>query len=488
MKRSSVVIILILIAFFLLLPKQVKAATGKLISVSDTVNTSRPSAASPLNANATSTDNTVVVIDNGGYFLASDSAIFKADTGETENVVQVTAATIGSGVRTLYLKNAIGNNHHRGDAVVANVTSTHKIQFNVGEHGLPNNGKIVLTFPGAGTNLASPSATGFSFNGMPANAASEVLCYPTAACAGGVAASGGNTITLTSNATYSPGQNIVILVGCTAQSNGTCTTYAPRLINPTVSSSTVCAGSPETCTADTWTLGLKTQDSSLVDLDTGTAKIATVNAVTVQATVEPYITFTIAGVANGTTINTHNTSCGSNNDVTNAGTDAGANTVNLGTLGSGVINKAAQDLTVSTNGTGYVITATSSGRFIDKTSGLFLTDNMTSAGLTGADTPVPAVFPATGNPYFGIHACGPRTAAVGADIWANNSATSFSSGAKYSNPFNTGTNGYSATLATYSGGPISADVTTVEYAASISNTTYAGIYRNTLTYVATATF
>lgn len=83
-----------------------------------------------------------------------------------------------------------------------------------------------------------------------------------------------------------------------------------------------------------------------------------------------------------------------------------------------------------------------------------------------------------------FHHCGARSN-IGADIWVNNGTIST---AAFSNPWNTGTNAYYATLASYSAGPVSNDKTNVAYGATISGTTPAGVYLTTMTYVATATF
>ena len=165
----------------------------------------------------------------------------------------------------------------------------------------------------------------------------------------------------------------------------------------------------------------------------------------------------------------------------------------MGILSNGYISAAAQQLQVSTNSaSGYVITATSSGRFINPATGFFLPDANGGNGLTNNDTPAPGVINA-GTPAFGIHACGARSGALSGnsgisagDIWIN--AGTLSNSARFSNPWNTGSNAYYATIASYTGGPVTTDNTAILYGATISGTTPAGLYSTTLTYVATATF
>ena len=90
----------------------------------------------------------------------------------------------------------------------------------------------------------------------------------------------------------------------------------PTVINPT---KTLAAGS-----SDQWKIAIQTTDAGGAPLDSGATAIATNESVQVQGTVQPYITFTIAGVPNGTLACTY--------DTTNpgAGNDSTATFVNLG--------------------------------------------------------------------------------------------------------------------------------------------------------------
>lgn len=471
--------IILFLGFFA--SSKVNAAT--LANVSDSVTTSRPSASSPLNSDQAASAVLVSIIDNGSIFLASDSAILQSDIGQTLNTVNIASMSAQiSGTpntRNVYFTSTAANTHHKGTALVTNITATHIIKFTTNS-SVPNGGKIIINFPGSGSNIASASATTFSFNNL---GNSAVICNPTTACSGGKSISA-PTITLTTGAAISGSTTVFIAIGCTGtvDTSGICSTYAPALINPTASVNQ-CVGA--TCTANTWKVSIQTTDSSDIVLDSSSAKIGTIQAVQVQGTVEPSLTFTITGLANATNITTQNASC-TGGDITNPGSglDATATFVNLGSLSNGIINISAQELTVSTNGAaGYSITATSSGRFLNPTSGFFITDANGGNGLTAVDTPVPAIFPATGNPAFGIHPCG---ADVNTSTWTN-AATGFASGAKYSNPWNSGVNGFYANIASYSS-PASARKTEVEYASTVGPTTPAGTYSTIFTYVATGNF
>lgn len=481
------VIILVVGLFFV---KNAHAAT--LSNASDTVSTSRESAAAPLTADQAAAQTQVGVVDNGAQYLASDSAVIYPDTGETINsglnIASMSAQQVGPPLtRNVYFTGSISNKHHKGDVLIVNITATHVIKFTT-TSSVPSGGKIVIIFPGAPSSIASPSASGFSFNGELA-VPTDTTCYDITggqACAGSVASNQSNTYTFTTGVAIPGGHAVQVNIGCTAQSSGVCTTFSSRLINPVTSLLNICTnlgvGAP--CTADQYKVVIKTQDASSIDLDTSKVVVAPTESVQVQGTVEPYITFTITGLANGTNLNTQNSTCASTGDVTNSGLDATATFVNLGGLASGSINISAQELSVSTNGSaGYSITATSSGRFVNNTSGFWISDANGGNSLTAVDTPVPAVFPASGNPAYGIHPCGPD---VNTGTWAN-ALTSFGGGAKYSNPWNTAANGFYANIASF-GAPASTRKTEIEYAASISNTTPAGIYTNVFTYVATPIF
>lgn len=477
-KQLILSLIILLLGFF----SVTNANAASLANVSDTITTSRPSASAPLNSDQAVSATQVTIVDNGSIFLASDSAVFWPDTGETLNTVNVASMSAQiSGTpntRIVYFTNTAANTHHKGDPITTAISAMHKIRFTT-ISAIPASGKVVITFPGSGVNTASPSATTFAFNGLNATGGlPSTIVTNNITCNTNSSVSAPN-ITCETTGSVAANTTITFLIGCTAQSGGECTTSSPRMINPT---KTAAAG-----TADTWKISVKTQDASAtpVDLDTGSAKIGTIDAVQVQGTVEPTLTFSIAGIANGTTINTNNSACTGNTDVTNSGLATSATFVNLGVLANGVINIAAQDLTVSTNGSsGYSITATSSGRFINPASGFWISDANGGNGLTANDTPAPAVFPASGNPAFGIHPCGTR---VSTGTWAA-STTSFSAGNKYSNPWNSGTNAFYATITSYTGGAVSNEKTTVEYASTVSGTTPPGIYSNYFTYVATATF
>lgn len=487
--RKQFILPLIILLLGLFFTNKVNAAT--LANVSDIISTSRPSASAPLATNQAASATQVVVTsfpagaNNSTSWLASDSAVLNFDTGQTLNTVTI-ASTSAEGVpaanqKTLYFTNTAANAHHQGTAVFTSITATHTIKFTT-ISGIPGSGHIIIDFPGTGSNIASPSATTFAFN----NISSSQITTNNATCSSWSITAPRLDCTL--NASGVAGSTTVtIILGCTTGTTA-CTVFSPRLINPI-------KGATAAGSADTWKVTISTTDTTAnggTVLDTGSAKIATVEAVQVQGTVEPTLTFTISGTTDGSDVTSAASGCGTS-IVSNAGIDTTATFVNLGILSNGRLNKAIQRLRVSTNGsTGYSITATSSGRFINPASGFFFADANSGNGLTANDTPVPAVIEvaAPTAAKFGIHPCGSRVAAVGSDQWVNaGTAPNTTDGtAKFSNPWNTGTSGFYNTIATYTAGPVTNDDTAILYAATVLGSTPAGIYGNYYTYVATATF
>lgn len=480
-------VLLLFLSLETIFASQAHAAT--LTNASNRLTTSRPSASAPLQAAQAASATQVTVVDNGSVFLASDSAILRADTGETQNTVTVASMSAASGGnRTVTFTSTAANTHHAGDPIVVPITAMHSISF-INPSIIPDGGFIILTFPalttGDANNEASPSATTFQMNNLDAaeTTSIKVLDDDTEITPLMEAVNPSNgtspTITFTLNdGAIAAGSVIEIFIGCTAVSGGICSASSPIVINPTTAG--VTAG-----TARIWQLGIQTQNASSLNLDSTNVRIATVDSVLVQGTVDPTFTVTIAGLADAANFNSSSTGCAS--EVSNAGIAATATVVNLGVLSSGVLSKAGQTITVSTNSSfGYAITATSSGRFLDPGSGNYILDVNGGAGLTANDTPAPAAFPATGNAAFGIAPCGTRVPTSSPD-WDDESALAFGSGGKASNPWNTGANYYYATIASYTA-PVSAEVTVIRYAATVGATTPAGLYRNIFTYVVTPTF
>ena len=455
-KKLSIFVLFFLVAGMFFAPK----AHATLSNTSDTISTSRPSAAAPLSANTAASAVQAQILDNGSMFLASDSAVIYPDVGETsdatfgKNVASMSATGVPSaGKRTVYLSGSCAgmgcftNTRHIGDVLVVNITAVHTISFIT--TAITSGGTITLTFPG-GTNNASPSATGFSFNGL----------LNTGVTFGGTAA-GLCTVTVTAPT-----------ITCTATSNiagGTITIAVgsvPTLINPTKTAATGIA--------DLWKLQLSTSNG-----DSERITIGTVESVQVQATVDPTLTFIIAAENSGSPSTWNNFgNCTTDTDVPTSGISSTANTVNLGLLNTANINIANQLIQIATNGDhGYALTATASGHLIDPTSGFWIRDSATPVAI------------AANAPWFGIHACG-KEAITTPGNWGTGTA---GGGALFAWP----TTVTPLAIASITSGPIGGTLSTgglgsgftaIEYAAAVDLSVPAGLYSSTITYTATPTF
>lgn len=472
-------LILLLSTGALLFVQRAEAAT--LANAKDTISTSRPSPSTPLSANAASGANQVSVFDNKSRFLASDSAkLIRKSSGALIDS-SITIASQSAALTTTFFADTLGAAGQAGtDVLFSPITAMHAVSFRT-INPVPVGGDIVIRFPGSANNTASPSATTFAFNNLGTSQVVANFSSGSSTCT--MAVSAPTVICTVATAQVAAGVTVTILIGCTAQSGGSCTTQAPRLINPT---KTATAG-----TADLWTVNLTTRDGSDVTIDSTSVRIGTIDSVLVQATVDPSLTFTIAGVSNGSAANTGNTTGCGNTETTNTGITPTATSVNLGVLGNTptgtntkIGNIAAQLLTITTNAqNGYSLTATSSGSLIDPANGYFLNSSTT-----------PAVFP-SGADWFGLHSCSRDASTSTWTSGSDNGCNTYITGStgdlcKYGWPTRT----TSVTLASDSTGPIGNSIlagnglVTVEYAAGVDAAVPAGNYRSIVTYVATATF
>lgn len=478
------IIYLSVFSFTFLIFSAQKSFAADLINARDTISTSRPSAASPLSANVSSGNTTATIFNNGSFFLASDSAqIINSGNGamiDNSTVVSSQSADL----QTVYFSETIGNNGASGvHVLMVPVTAVHTIQFTTATE-IPAGGDVFITFPGSADNSASPSATSFAFNGLNTSGG-----LPATVVTNNITCNASSSITSPSimcetTGSVSAGTTITIIIGCTAQSSGSCTTQSPKMINPT---KTATAG-----TADIWKLVIETRNAGNGTLDSATVAVGTIDSVTVRASIDPTLSFTITGVTNGSPVNTGNATGCLQTENTNSGISSTSTAVNLGLLADSpsgtnvtVGNIAAQRINISTNGAnGYVLTATSSGQLINPTTGFFLASSTT-----------PTAFPSSGSDWFGIHACGLDTNSATWNSTASTACNSYIAGSTdpiclYAWP-NTNT---PLLLANDTTGPIGNSlvagngVVSVSYAAGADAGVPPGEYRTVITYVATPAF
>jgi hypothetical protein len=479
---------LILVVFILFFSVVGKAEASSLTGVSDTLSTSRPSPSSPLSANASSSDGSLSIFDNGSRFLASDSGIL-IQKGTT-NIIKtgIPIASQSSTLTTVYLAGTVGAGAGAGaDVLMVPITAMHTVEFTTATT-IPIGGTIVIGFPGSGNNTASPSASTFAFNNLSSSNIKANFSSGTATCTFSVNAP---TITCTvGTGAVTAGTTVTILIGCSSNSGANCSTQVPTLINPTKGNQTAGA-------ADVWKINITTTDG-VSNLDTATVSVGTIESITVRANIDPSLTFTISGINTGTPINNGNTTGCLQTETTNTGINSTATEVNLGTLlnsptatDTKVGNIAAQLITISTNGAnGYVLTATSSGHLRNPSTGYFLSDATT-----------PQAFPASGANFFGFHACGLDTynSDIGTTFWnstaSNTACNSYISGStgnlcKYGWP----TTSTQLVMASDTSGPIGNSLTagngltSVSYAAGADAGVPPGQYSTVVTYIVTPAF
>lgn len=448
-----------------------EAQAGTLSNAKDTISTSRPSALTTLSVGATAPASRLIIgndIDsnNRAKFIAGDSVKLVGGPSSAELVNIASMSAVVGNTAVLYLTNATAGNHNIGSTVMYRATAKHTISFDTAS-AIDDGGDIQVLFPvGDTSNPDFPSPNGFSFNGLTDSNLSATFDPAGPDCSSWTITPASGLVQCNLGTGPTGPTTVTINIGLT--------TTNPVLINP---SKTAAQGSD-----DHWTISLKTRDSGDVEIDSAKVSVATIEAVEVYATVDPFIDVTIAGMNNGAAFSTGSTTCAIT-DTINTGFDSSATRVDLGVLGSSQINVSGQTISVTTNGLGgYSLTATSSGHLIDSDINYWIAD----AQGTPEDNndPVPATM-TINELKFGLHPCGQD---VNTDTWGAVDCA-VDSACKFANPSAT----YYYTLASDDSGPIDSSdgddgITVVVYGASITGMAPAGNYRTAITYVATATF
>ncbi len=280
--------------------------------------------------------------------------------------------------------------------------------------------------------------------------------------------------------------------GCTAgyhcfeyhySGNGASGTPMSFTIGNTNGTNTPLAPAPKSghvvATADTYTVIVKNfvnlADPTGTPLDQTSASIAVIESVRVTATVDPSITFTIAGVASAQTV------CGTGS-TTDIDTTTGVNAplaVPFGSLTLNTFKTAAHLFTVSTNATnGYAVTAVEDDQLgVGGGTTPFIIDTDCDTG-TCTHTAEQDWGTATGNPGFG-YSLGAGTGSTMEFSNANTFKTrQFAAVADAESP----------QRIMYSTGVSNSHTGYICYRISVDATQAAGDYENLVTYTATATF
>ena len=323
--------------------------SANLTVVKDTLQSSRLSVNARVNSTGTAAGSSRVTIQT--------SASAPANTISTAPLRAQDSLTIGTGTYTVVdifdtdefdvtpvLASGDADNN---DVIYLKVKPRHAVTFTTAS--AVANGFFQVLIPADATtpNDGAPDDQGYDFNTtVDVTAPSDV---------------GSTYDFVTGVATVSGG------TGCTAPANYHCfefhysgagvvgqahTLYigATTGTNPPIAPATGTAHTE--ATADTYTFIVKNfaasaNPNTATPYDATTGKVAHIEAVRVTATVDPTISFSIAGVAAAAT------RCGVSTDVTTT-----ALSVPFGTMALNTFKTLAQDLTVSTNAvSGYVVTA-----------------------------------------------------------------------------------------------------------------------------------
>ncbi len=337
----------------LLRPSPLESAN--LTSVKDTLQSSRLS----VNARVDSTGTTV----GSSHVLIKTSASAPSNTISTANLKAGDTLKIGASADDFYTVIDIidadeftvspvlaSGDADDNDVVYLEKKPQHVVTFSTKTAVANGFFQVLLPADATTPNDGAPDDQGFDFNTTVDVVASDVGVYNFVT--GVATASGGTGCTAPANyhcfevhysGAGSVGQAITLTIGNT---NGTNTPIAPA------------TGPAHTeATADTYNFLVKNfaaeaNPNSASPVDATTGKIAVIESVRVTATVDPTISFSIAG------INTATSACGATPDIdTTAGTNAPL-AVPFGTMTLNTFKDAAHNLTVSTNAAaGYVVTA-----------------------------------------------------------------------------------------------------------------------------------
>ncbi len=467
-------------ALVVILPHQTDSAN--LTVVKDTLQSSRISINARVDATGTIAGSSNVVIKT--------AASAPANTISTANLRIGDSLVIGTGTYTVIgILNAsefsvspviASGDDDDNDPVYLKSRPQHVITFNTASAVGDGYFRILLPADTANSNDGNPDDGGFDFNDADWPSDPDITVTGTSVSGytfvTGVSTPSGQT-NCTSPANYhcyevhysgagGVGTAITITIGNT---NGTLTPIAPAP-----------SSSHTEATADTYNFVVSNYDAVDTVIDRTSGRIAVIESVRVTATVDPTISFTIAGIASGA--NPCGTGATNQTDIdTTTGTNAPL-AVPFGTLSLNTFRDAAHLLTVSTNATnGYTVTAQENDQLgKDGSTTPFIPDTDGDNG-SATETVSDTWDTATGNPGFGYTLKSVSGATVPfTSTGANFNARRFPSVADPDSPL-------VATVMS-STGTSDSHTANVCYRISVDATQAAGDYENQITYTATASF
>ena len=327
--------------FLFISPPELDSAN--LTSVADTLQSSRLSWGARVEADGTTAGESRVQIQSAPAVPLNSTSTANLHAGDSIliNANAYTVVGIVDGDEFTVSPIVAAGDADDGDPIYLEQKPRHVITFTSASAVANGYIRVLIPADSSGPNDSNIDDDGFDFGGGSVDVvATDTGNYDFET--GTATASGGAGCTSPANyhcfeAPYNGnggvGTAITFTIGNT---NGTNTPIAPGETS-----------SHTEATADSLSFIVRNYDASDVVIDATTGKIALIEAVRVTATVDPTISFAIAGVGVGTT------ACGAAVDVTST-----ALAVPFGTLALNTFKDLAQKLTASTNADGgYAVTA-----------------------------------------------------------------------------------------------------------------------------------
>ncbi len=461
-----------------------KADSANLTIVKDTLQTSRLSFAGRVIAPTTAGSSQVFIDPSGTseFYSVSTAGLKVGDSLVIGGTNSYTIASIVSDVQFNITTSLAAGDADPADSIYLKIKPQHVVTFNTTSAIANGFFRVLIKAAATNQNNNIPDATGFDFGGgtvdLTASPSAGYTFSNNAATVSGTGActspSGFHCFEFHYSGAGAVGTPISLTIGNTS---GTNTPIAPAP-----------ASTHTEATADTYTIYVQNFDSgddpsAVTPIDQTPGKVGLIESVRVTATVDPSISFSIAGVASGG-YTCATVDAGTDNLIdidTTTGTNAPL-AVPFGSLTLNGFVDAAHLLTVTTNApNGYIVTAQENDQ-LGKDGGTtpFIPDATGDNG-TATESVTDTWDTATGNPGFGYTLKSVAGATVPfSSTTAVFNARSFPSIADPDAPL----------VQTIMSNTIPADTDQINvcYRISVDTSQAAGDYENQITYTATASF
>lgn len=480
-----VTLIVVVATSFFIYPH--KADSANLTIVKDTLQTSRLSFAGRVIAPTVAGSSQVFIYTTGTseFYSISTAGLKVGDSLVIGGTNTYTIASIVADNQFNLTTTLAAGDADDLDSIYLKIRPQHVITFNT--TSAIANGFFRVLIRSAATNFNNniPDATGFDFGGGTVDLAASPSANYTFNTSTGMAATVSGTGACTTPANFhcfefhysgtgAVGTPIMLTIGNT---DGSDTPIAPAP-----------ASTHTEASADTYTIYVQNFDSgddpsAVTPIDQTTGKVGLIESVRVTATVDPSITFTIAGVTSGGY--TCATVDAGTDNLIDIDTTTGSNAplaVPFGSLSLNTFKDAAHLLTVTTNAVnGYIVTAQENDQ-LGKDGGTspFIPDTSGDSG-TATESVSDTWDTATGNPGFGYTLKSVAGATVPFDsTTAIFNTRRFPSIADADSPL--------VQTIMSNTAPTDTDQINVCYRISVDASQAAGDYENQITYTATASF